>query len=183
MGKGSRFWFTLELPATQDTQLLRGSDEPQVKGYVGTRRRILLVDDRPQNRQVLREMLEPLGLLISEANDGREALVVAARAHPHLVLMDLRMPDMDGLQTTRIIRRATWGQSMPVVAISASAYDLDRQACIDAGCDDFLAKPFRVRDLIAVLGRYGSSGSTPPPPPATSPPSRRPSRPPRSWPR
>lgn len=178
LGKGSRFWFALELPATGETQLLRGPDEPQIEGYAGARRRILLVDDRPQNRQVLREMLEPLGLQISEANDGREALVVAARTKPDLVLMDLHMPDMDGLQTTRIIRRATWGRGMPVVAISGSAYDLNRQACLDAGCNDFLAKPFRARDLMAVISRLlglewiylESPGSAEPSAEATIPP-------------
>jgi PAS domain S-box-containing protein len=153
LGQGSSFYIALDLPSAEGGVGRRAERGRRVVGYEGQPKHLLIVDDRPQNRDVLREMLEPLGLSISEASDGRDALEVAARVKPDLVLMDLRMPNMDGLQATRTIRAAVWGEGIPVVAISASAYDLDRQACLAAGCNDFIAKPFQEDDLLQILGR------------------------------
>ena len=115
--------------------------------------KVLLVDDHNLFRQGLHRLLDDFEQLdiVGEAANGQDALDKVARWQPDLVLMDLRMPGMDGLQTTRVIRRADWGSEIPVIAISASAYDLDRRACLEAGCDDFMAKPFRTEELLELI--------------------------------
>ncbi len=152
-GQGSSFYLALELPSTEEELGRQPMRNRRVVGYEGPRKHLLVVDDRAQNRNVLYEMLEPLGLTIREASNGAEALRIAREERPDLVLMGLRMPEMDGLQATRVLRRADRGNRIPVVAISASAYDLNRQACLAAGCDDFIARPFQKEDLLQILGR------------------------------
>jgi PAS domain S-box-containing protein len=159
-GRGSRFWFELALPkATCDGAL----DTPtatagRVVGYEGARRRVLIVDDNTANRAVVVDMLAPLDFELVEAVDGPSALERAARCNPDLVLMDLRLPGMDGLEAVRRLRatelaRARAARRLSIVAVSASAYDLDRRACFEAGCNDFLAKPFREQQLWNTIER------------------------------
>ena len=151
-GRGSRFWFDVVLP---DTAAAPATIRPNraIVGYEGARRRVLVVDDNTANRSVLVDMLAPLGFELTEAADGDTAVDAAARFRPDLVLMDLRLPGgIDGLEATRRIRRSDLGPATRIIAISASAYDLDRRECFAAGCDAFLAKPFREEDLWAHIG-------------------------------
>src|SRR5262249_11284582 len=116
--------------------------------------RVLVVDDNPANRSILVEMVGTLGFDVTEAIDGAEALAQAAQFSPELVLMDLRLPGaIDGLEATRRLRATEQGRTVKVIAVSASAYDLDRAECFAAGCDAFLAKPFREEELWSVLER------------------------------
>jgi PAS domain S-box-containing protein len=156
-GWGSRFWFDAVLPvanaAAQTTKTTR-----RVVGYEGPRQRILIVDDNSANRAVMAEMLAPLGFELAEAVDGIAGVTQAEKFQPHLVLMDLRLPGIDGLEATRRLRaseakNATHGRSLRIIAVSASAYELDRTECFTAGCDDFLAKPFREEQLWTAIER------------------------------
>jgi CheY-like chemotaxis protein len=152
-GWGSRFWFEIPLPAAAGTRATARTAR-RIVGYEGPRRRVLVVDDNLTNRAVMMDMLAPLGFELTQADTGAAALAEVERATPNLVLMDLRLAGgMDGLETTRRLRQDPAHAGLKIVAVSASAYDLDRNECIEAGCDSFLAKPFREEDLWAALER------------------------------
>jgi CheY-like chemotaxis protein len=153
-GWGSRFWFEVPLPAATSTTLAPSTAPRRVLGYDGPRRRVLVVDDNATNRSVMVDMLAPLGFELAEAVDGAEALAQAERFKPDLVLMDLRLPGgIDGLEATRRLRTTPFGRAARIVAVSASAYDLDRTECFAVGCDAFLAKPFREEELWSTVER------------------------------
>lgn len=153
-GWGSRFWFEISLPAVAGLATPTADHARRLVGYEGPRRRVLVVDDNSANRAVMVNMLAPLGFELAEAEDGSVALTTAAEFKPDLVLMDLRLPgNINGLEATRRLRAADGGAALRVVAVSASAYDLDRSECFAAGCDAFLAKPFREQELWQIIER------------------------------
>jgi signal transduction histidine kinase/ActR/RegA family two-component response regulator len=153
-GWGSRFWFEVALAGAAGATVASSAAPRRVLGYDGPRRRVLIVDDNAANRSVMVDMLAPLGFELAEAIDGGDALTQAAAFHPDLVLMDLRLPGgIDGLEATRRLRKTDSDRAVRIVAVSASAYDLDRSECFTAGCDAFLAKPFREEELWATVER------------------------------
>lgn len=115
---------------------------------------VLLVEDNPINQQVAQGMLERLGMVVTVAGDGIQAVDQLGRRSFDLVLMDLQMPTMDGLQATRLLRRLPLGAHVPVVAMTASALAQDRDACIDAGMNDHLPKPIDPAELQAMVLRW-----------------------------
>ncbi len=117
-----------------------------------TRRRVLVADDISENRELLEQMLGRVGFEVRTANDGAQALELFSAWRPDLVLMDLRMPGMDGLSTIRAIRAAEKGGRVPIVAVTASVFEEDRREVESAGGDDFVSKPFRVAELLRVVG-------------------------------
>jgi PAS domain S-box-containing protein len=152
-GWGSRFWFEVTLPVAE-ARASTTTTARRIVGYEGARRRILVVDDNATNRAVLVDLLAPLGFTLADVASGEEALARAAEFIPDLVLMDLRLPGgIDGLEATRRLRRSERGSTLKIIAVSASAYDLDRSECLAAGCDAFLAKPFREEELWALVER------------------------------
>lgn len=153
-GWGSRFWFDVTLPIAAGATNTNATLTRRIVGYLGDRRRVLVVDDNAANRAVMVDMLAPLGFEIVESADGTSALEHAAAFRPHLVLMDLRLPNgIDGLEATRRLRASDLGTAVRIIAVSASAYDFDRQECFTAGCDEFLAKPFREEQLWSAVER------------------------------
>lgn len=114
---------------------------------MGKGKTILVVDDDPETRTMLREMLEPQGYAVVLAEDGVEALNKLEKSKFDLVLMDLAMPRMDGIQATREIRLRSYGSKLPVVAISAHTSGTAEEEAFDAGMDGYLRKPF-TRELI-----------------------------------
>ncbi|MGK3966550.1 AAA family ATPase [Sorangium sp. So ce118] len=123
----------------------------RVTGYAGPRRAVLVVDDQAENRAVLRDMLAPLGFVVVEANGGGEALALASARRPDLVVMDLAMPELDGIETTRRLRKLPGLASVPVIASSASASEGDRARGAGVGCTDFLPKPVQLGALLEQL--------------------------------
>jgi PAS domain S-box-containing protein len=122
--------------------------------------RILLVEDNLNNQQVASELLGDEGALITLAGDGQQAVDAVARKGPFdVVLMDLQMPVMDGLTATRIIRQQ-WGPHLPIVAMTANAMASDREACLEAGMNDHVGKPFDLPQLIQVIQRCIGSAPT-----------------------
>lgn len=121
-------------------------------------KRILLAEDTPTNQQVAKIMLERLGCEVTVVEDGEEVLSVLASDKFDLIFMDCQMPEMDGFTATRIIRRnntlSKAGRHLPVIAMTAGVMIDDREACLSAGMDDFLAKPFRQADLEKMLRRW-----------------------------
>lgn len=114
----------------------------------------LLVDDNEVNREVGRAILEELGLRVYVANDGREAVEKVASATFDLVLMDLQMPRLDGLAATREIRALPGTAGLPVIAMTANAFEQSRAACLEAGMNDFLTKPIDISVLAIALTRW-----------------------------
>ncbi len=124
--------------------------------------RVLLVDDNPINQLVAREMLQSLGVAVDTADHGGEALEKIAQTRYGLVFMDVMMPVLDGIETTRQLRaseRAQPGTRLPVVALTANAMAEDRERCLAAGMDDYLDKPVR-RELLALMLRRWMPGPT-----------------------
>ena len=150
-GQGSRFWFTalLDLGTTEPATAAALSAAPAFAGQ-----RVLLVEDDPVNRIIAGTLLGDAGLLVEYACDGAQALERAACGPYDLVLMDVQMPRMDGLEATRRLRALPQHAHTPIVALTANAFAEDRQACLAAGMDDFLAKPFDPPGLRAVLVRW-----------------------------
>lgn len=155
-GFGSRFWFTVWLAAVAPGAV-QACRKPDVAGEIlrancaGSS--VLLVEDDPTNRKVLASMLADVGLCVDLACDGEEA-VARFDAHDYaLVLMDVQMPGMDGIEATRRIRRKERGATVPIVAVTASAFVQDRLNCAQVGMDDFIAKPVHAEDLYQVLVR------------------------------
>jgi len=154
IGKGSVFWLDLELPEAENWSDPDGEALPSVIGYDGPRQRILIVDDKAENRSVLVSILSPLDFHVAETRNGKEALEFVPEFRPHLILMDVKMPVMDGLTATRKIRRLTRFARIPIIAVSASAFGEDRERSIDAGCDGFITKPLRFEELLEEIRRH-----------------------------
>ncbi len=126
--------------------------------------RVLLVEDNPVNREVAVAMLERLGCVVQVACDGSEVCEAIDRTRFDLVFMDCQMPVMDGFDTTREVRRrenARGTRRLPIVALTANALAGDREICLAAGMDEFVSKPFKLRDLRAMLERYQPRTSLP----------------------
>jgi len=147
--QGSRFWFDLDLPEVAAAS--RAAEEPKVVAVRGSRRRVLVVDDDPHSRGLFRDLLLPLGFELYEAADGEEGLRQAEAHRPDAILMDMRMPGLDGLEATRRIRALPQFEHTLIIAISASAFEHNRARCREAGADDFLPKPFRHERLLELL--------------------------------
>jgi signal transduction histidine kinase/ActR/RegA family two-component response regulator len=152
VGKGSVFWFELELPLLSESPEEDGRWEEKISGYEGRRRKVLVADDSADNRAVIRALLEPLGFEVSEAPDGREAISLARELRPDLVLMDLRMPVVSGAMAAREIRQSRDLVDVVIIAISASAFAEDIRQSSLAGCDGFISKPVKLKDLLEIIG-------------------------------
>jgi CheY-like chemotaxis protein len=117
------------------------------------RKTILVVDDKEENRRFMVELLSLAGFATQEAANGEEALASFEIAGPDLVLMDMRMPVMDGYEATRRIKAMATGRETPVIAVSASVLEEDRNEILAAGADNFIPKPFRESELFAAIGK------------------------------
>jgi two-component system, sensor histidine kinase and response regulator len=116
--------------------------------------RVLLAEDNPVNREVALAMLADAGLDVDTAEDGVQALAMARQRRYDLVLMDMQMPEMDGLEATRALRATANGREVPIVALTANAFGEDRAACLAAGMNDHIAKPVEPRHLYELLQRW-----------------------------
>jgi signal transduction histidine kinase/CheY-like chemotaxis protein len=154
LGIGTKFWLDLDLPkAVQDIGL--GSvNSKNIIGFKGDKNKILVVDDRCENRSFIINLLEPLGFNLMQASNGQEGLDKALEFQPHLIVTDLVMPVMDGLEMTRRIRNLTNFRDVILIASSASVFSDDRQNSLKAGCNDFVPKPIQAEDLLNKIQNY-----------------------------
>jgi predicted ATPase/signal transduction histidine kinase/CheY-like chemotaxis protein/tRNA A-37 threonylcarbamoyl transferase component Bud32 len=116
--------------------------------------RILIVDDRWDNRQLLIRLLSPLGFELLEATNGQQAIELWENCSPHIILMDMRMPVMDGYEATKRIKATTKGQATAIIAVTASSFEEQRAIILSTGCDDFIRKPFREADIFDALHKH-----------------------------
>ncbi len=168
LGEGSTFWFEValdvgsgsaDMAAGKDGNELQASElsPEQVKRRLKGAR-VLLVEDNPLNQEVASELLSQMGVVVEIANNGAEALQKLEAAAFDLVLMDMQMPVMDGLTATRKIRQHDRLKQLPVLAMTASALPSDRSQCLQAGMNDFLAKPIEPETLWRELSRWIKPG-------------------------
>ena len=156
LGEGTVFKFDVqtgaveldELQATEPSQQVVSLEAGQLK-Y-----RILVAEDKPENRQLLVELLTSVGFEVREATNGQEAITLGKSWSPHLIWMDMRMPVIDGIEATKQIK-ATGGTQAPVIiALTGSALEEDRIVALSMGCDDFVRKPFRVKDIFEKMTQH-----------------------------
>ena len=163
-GEGAHFWFRIQAERTTAAEKLPGTEKatapltieqpttPAEAGYV------LVVDDNPTNQKVIKALLAKQGLRAETASDGAEAVeLITAGATPALVLMDCQMPVMDGIEATIQIRQ--WERegnrpSLPIIALTAGAFEADRERCLSVGMNDFMTKPIQVTTLLALLKKW-----------------------------
>jgi two-component system, cell cycle response regulator DivK len=117
-------------------------------------KRILVVEDQPDNRQIIRDMLAPTDYEIIEVEDGEQALAVVAKERPDLILMDIQLPVMDGYEATRRIKADPALRSIPIIAVTSYALSGEEMKARAAGCDEYVAKPFSPRQLLAKIKQY-----------------------------
>ncbi|MEB3831856.1 PAS domain S-box protein [Phormidium sp. CCY1219] len=166
LGQGSSFSFTIPLTVTEFTHKKTPLPPPPLAISLAPNQpsyRILIADDRPDNRQLLVQFLSPLGFDIKEAKDGAETLELWQGWHPHVILMDMQMPGISGWEATRQIKgkkpspngNFIPGENLPptpvIIAVTASCFAEDKHATIAAGCDDAIAKPFKTADILSTL--------------------------------
>ncbi len=157
-GEGTTFWFDIEVPIvegiTADEDFSTSVQFRNVIGFRGDKQKVLLVDDNDKNRAVLKDMLLPLGFEMTEAKDGKDGLSKAIEIHPDIILMDLIMPVMDGIEATKSIRKDSALTDIIVIGISASAFNTTKQKSFKAGCNDFLTKPIHIEELLGCLKQH-----------------------------
>ncbi|MEH1973218.1 MAG: ATP-binding protein [Nostoc sp.] len=155
VGQGSTFWFEVELPEAQEwATSLRTTKQGKIIGFEGSKRQVLVVDDRWENRSVLVSLLEPLGFAVIAVSNGREGLDKAKEIHPDLIITDLMMPEMDGYEMLRQLRQIPELQNVPAIASSASVFESNQNESITAGADAFLPKPVEAPVLLKLLEKY-----------------------------
>ena len=163
-GTGSTFWFTTRLskPLIKVPDAAIAEKSPEVllqKHFTGAE--ILVVEDDPINQEMVRSVLEDVGLRVDSATDGAMAVKMAASGRYALILMDMQMPVMDGLEASRLIRRIPGNADVPILAFTANAYAEDRADCFSAGMNDVVTKPVMPEALFACLYRWMSRRAGP----------------------
>ncbi|MEZ2229735.1 MAG: AAA family ATPase [Microcoleus sp.] len=151
LGKGSVFWFELELPEVNGGEINNKYSAKIIKGFKGVNKKLLVVDDKWENRSVLVNLLEPLGFEIVEATDGQDCLNRVQEFQPDCILIDLVMPVMDGFEAVRQIRKLPEFKHTIAIGTSASVYEAEKLVSLAAGCNAFIPKPIRVEELLDCL--------------------------------
>jgi signal transduction histidine kinase len=164
LGFGSKFWFSIPLKTCkqQDSSIITNDEvkKPKITGFKtkdpNTELKILVVDDRWDNRVILTKILIMLGFKILEATNGEEALIKANQFNPDAIIMDMKMPIMDGLESTKRLRQQTKFHNTVIIMMSANVFENQQQAALDAGCNAFIEKPINIDYFLSLLKKLCS---------------------------
>jgi CheY-like chemotaxis protein len=156
IGAGSKFWFDLKLPPSKQADITETilSDDQIITAMKGNRQKILITDDETDNRNLLVDMLSPFDFELHEAINGQDCIEQTLTWKPDLILMDSKMPVMDGLDACRYIRSTKEIKQIKIIAISANVYGHHRLLCLEAGADDFLSKPLQLQQMLEMIARH-----------------------------
>jgi len=156
VGVGSSFIFDIQAPLGDTKKIAPQKPTRKILALAPNqpRYKILLVDDKTTNRQLLIQLLNPLGFLLREAENGQEAIAIWQEWEPDLIFMDMQMPVMDGYQATRQIKSSTQARNTVVIALTASVLEEEKSIVLSAGCDDFVGKPFRGSVIFDMLTKH-----------------------------
>lgn len=156
LGKGTTFQFYIQAKLGRETNTKSLKECPIVLALAPEQPtyKILTVDDKSINRQLLIKLLEPLGFDVKEASNGKEAIAIWDEWEPHLILMDMRMPVMDGYEATKHIKSTTKGNATAIIAVTASVLEEEKAIVLSAGCDDFVRKPFTEQTIFDALAKH-----------------------------
>ena len=150
---GGKIWVESQL-GQGSTFAFHAPGHRRAAGGAGMSKRILVVEDQPDNRQIIRDMLAPTDYEITEAENGEQALAAIAKQRPDLILMDIQLPIMDGYAATRQIKADPALRSIPIIAVTSYALSGEEKKARAAGCDDYVPKPFSPRQLLAKIRQY-----------------------------
>ncbi len=155
VNEGSVFWFEIELTETTAwAETAKLSDSDLIVGFKGNPKKILVVDDRWENRAVFVQLIKPLGFETNEAEDGQQGLEVAASWQPDLIITDVAMPVMDGYEMIEQLRLSPQLKDIPAIVSSASVFASDKQKSLNSGANDFLPKPIQADSLLEILRKH-----------------------------
>ncbi len=156
VGRGATFKFDVQTRIAQATDIQTQQPTGRVVGLAPDQPayRILVVEDKWANRLLLVKLLTKVGFQVREASNGEEAIALWESWQPHLIWMDMRMPVMDGYEATKAIKQTQKGQDTVIIALTASAFDEQRETILRLGCDDFIRKPFRENVLFEKMAAY-----------------------------
>ena len=157
LGVGTLFRFII--PVGIGTEILKLEQSEESRNVIGLQEgtpqiKILVVDDIELNRSLLSNILEPIGFEIKEGVNGQQAIEIFREWSPHIILMDMRMPVMDGYEAIRLIKSEEAGKKTPIIAVTASAFEDNKDEVMATGTDDYLRKPFRRKELLAMLSKH-----------------------------
>jgi CheY-like chemotaxis protein len=155
-GKGSVFYF--EIPVTEITTEIKKefSETHEIIGVEKANKRylVLIADDQLENRLLLHELLEPYGIELRDAVNGRQAVDIYEEWKPGLIFMDIRMPDLNGMEATKIIREKEGGNLVKIIALTAHALEEERIEILNSGCDDLIRKPYQDYEIYEALSKH-----------------------------
>jgi signal transduction histidine kinase len=156
VGIGSTFSFNIRVELSESAKAIAEKPTHHVIGLAPNQPtyRILVVDDRPENRQLLLQLLQPIGFAVREASNGQEAVEIWQQWQPHLVWMDMTMPGRNGYGATQQIKSHLNGQATVIVALTDSTLEEEKAVVLSAGCDDFVRKPFREEVIFEKMAQY-----------------------------
>ena len=156
LGRGTTFKFDIKISTVTATDIEDKEPTRRVAALAPNQQsyRILIVDDKWSNRQLLLRLLNPLGFEIKEASNGKEAIAIWESFEPHLIWMDMRMPVMDGYEASKHIKTHLKGQATAVIALTASILEEEQAVILSAGCEDFVRKPFREAVIFDKVAQY-----------------------------
>lgn len=154
LGKGSIFSFDINLPIASPINLSPSYSAKNIIGYEGKKQKILIVDDSCASRKIIIDMLEPIGFEIIEASNGLEGIEKAKECHPDLTIVDIFIPEIDGLEMVKRLRCLPEFQSTIFIASSTRVFEYDREKTHQAGCNNFLPKPIQTEVLLQQLQQY-----------------------------
>ncbi|GGA50587.1 hypothetical protein CYANOKiyG1_70090 [Okeania sp. KiyG1] len=156
VGKGTIFSFEIQADEVKAENVESQKPKQRVIALAPNqpRYRILIVDDKALNRQLLVKLLNPLGFELKEASNGKEAIEIFEVWEPHLIWMDMRIPVMDGYEATRKIKATTKGQAIAIIALTASVLEEEKAVILSAGCSAFMRKPFREEEIFEAMREH-----------------------------